>query len=221
MINKIGFYTLCTIVFINSSLAQDEFNFDMKFDLHFTVPNHIDLKQKYDFGGGGNLGASFYLPWINTYVIPRIGIDVIPRNVGEDDTYKEDIIFNNGGVELMYRIFSSDDLELLPFVGIDQKSVVDRYFISNGNIIQNSNGTTNLSYDKQPPIFASSAVASSFGLESRINKFFIKIAYEIYKVEVTPDLEHSYDEIDQEIYKTPVQILNLSTVKFGIGVYVF
>ncbi len=210
---------ICTILLINLSYAQDKVTADAKLNIFLTLPGHNDLGQKYKFGAGGLLGLSIYVPNINTYIVPQLGFDFMPRGVGDDDTYRENIFFNDFGVEGLYPLFTSNNYRLLPFIGLSLRQERDRYLVANGNININSNGSSEPDYDKQPPIFKGSGVALSMGLENKINNYFIRVSYELYQPKVTADLSHSYDSIDQEIFPTPTQKLNLSTVKIGFGAY--
>ncbi len=220
MKKEIQLFAFLTILLVNLSQAQEKATVDGQFNIFLSLPAHNDLGQKFDFGAGATLGAAIFLPEIKSYITPQIGFDFMPRGVGNDDTYRETIFFTNFGVEVMYQLASSDNYMLLPFARICTRKVIDRYLIANGDIMINSNGGSELDYDKQPPIFSTSAIALNFGLENRFkNAWFIRLSYELYQPKIIVDLTNSYDDIDSEIFDPLAQKLNLSTIKIGGGAY--
>ena len=132
----------------------------------------------------------------------------------------ESIFFTNIGVEIMHQVFSVNHYKLFPFDGVSTRKVIDRYLRANGDIVFSSNGSSDLDYDKLPPLFEESAVSFNFGFENRFkNNWYIRLSYEWYAPEVTANLNNSYDEIDNEIFNQPTRTLNLSTLRIGAGAY--
>lgn len=215
----IKLFAFCSILFVNLTYAQEKVTLDAKINITFALPVHNDLSQKYSFGAGGSFGALIYIPKIKSFIVPQAGFVLMPRGVGNDDTYRENLSYISLGTEVMYQLVSSNNYKLLPFIGIDFRKVKDRYLVANGTIIIYTDGSSDLDYDKQPPIFIKSAPAFSFGLENQFGRYCFRLSYDLFVTEVTSDLQYSYDAIDNQIFNTPTQSLNLSTVKFGFGVY--
>jgi hypothetical protein len=222
MNKKISVIVILTILSISLSHSQEKVSIDAKLEFFLTLPAHNDLGQKYDFGAGGMLGAAIFIPQIKSYITPQIGFDFMAaRSVGNDDTYRESIFFTNLGVEALYQVISLDNYKLSPFITISTRKVIDRYLVANGNIIVSNNGS-DLDYDKLPPLFSTSAMALNFGLENRFkDMWFIRLSYELYRPIVTANLANSYDDIDIKIFNPITQKLNLSTLKIGVGVYLW
>lgn len=220
MRNKIKLLILTIIFLSNISLAQEKVTVDAKFDIFLTLPAHKDISQKFDFGAGAIVGAAIFLPKIKTYVTPQIGFDFMAaRSVGNDDTYRESIFFTNVGFEGMYQLLKINDYQLLPFAAVSLRKVTDRYLVANGNIVISNNGS-DLEYDKLPPLFSTSALALNIGFENRFkDTWLIRLSYELYRPQVTANLNNSYDEIDYEIFDSTTRRLNLSIVRLGVGVY--
>ena len=210
---------LTTLLLASFSYGQEKPTVDAKLGFILNLSAHNDLSQKFGFGVGATLGAAIFMPNMKSYIIPQVGFDFMPRGVGSDDTYRETMFFTNIGVEFMYTLVEVDHYKFLPFIGIDSRKVIDRYLIANGDIIVNSNGSSELDYDKQPPIFSTSALAFTIGAENRIKNWYIRLAYQIYNPQVTADLNHSYDAIDNSIFSNGTGKLNLSVISIGIGTY--
>lgn len=210
------------IALTNITIAQEKATADLKLEMFLTVPTHNDLSQKFKFGAGGDLGVAIFIPQAKTYIIPHMGFDFTPgRSVGNDDTYRETAFFTDLGLEGMYQLVEVDNYQLLPFIGISSRKVIDRYLVANGNIIISNNGH-DLEYDKLPPLFSASSVAVNIGLENRFAyNWFIRLTYQIYKPEVNANLNNSYDNIDNLIFNPTTQKLNLSMFKIGFGVYLW
>jgi len=193
---------------------------DLSLGVHLALPTDPDLSQKFSYGGGATFGISVFVPKFKTYFTPQLSLDFMNRKVGHDDTYKENILFWSAGLEGMYKLFSTNGYDLLPFVGLSYKHVKDNYLVANGDIIIHSNGGSNLDYDTKPSIFSGDDIALSLGFENRINeRWFIRVSYEFYNPEVDVALGNSYDSIDQSIFEGPTQKINLSLFRLGFGVY--
>ncbi len=208
------------IILINTSQAQEKVKVDAKIGFFLALPVHNDLGQKFDFGAGGNIGAAIFIPKVKTYITPQVGLDFMAaRSVGNDDTYRESIIFTNLGLEFMYQLVDLNKYKLFPLIAISSRHVTDRYLVANGNIVISNTGS-DLEYNKLPPLFSTSALALNFGIENRFNDiWFIKLSYELYKPEVTANLTHSRDYVDNEIFIPITRNLDLSTIKLGFGAY--